>query len=88
MTCNTACALARKRDERAFEPLIATLRDEDGHVRSRAAFALGKLDTEQAVATLIRTFQDNDAEVRGAAVKALAKLRRGKPLELDADGAH
>tara|TARA_B000000460_G_C21378590_1_gene332805 strand:+ start:406 stop:630 length:225 start_codon:yes stop_codon:yes gene_type:complete len=46
---HAAEALGKIGDERAVEPLIEALNDEEGHVRRGAAVALGRLGYERAV---------------------------------------
>jgi HEAT repeat protein len=61
--------------ESAIQSLIATLKDEDDHVRELAASALGNQSTlhESAIQSLIATLKDEDRDVRWSAVLALGK---------------
>jgi HEAT repeat protein len=70
----TAAMLGRRRDARAFEPLLAALKDADFHVRGQAAFALGLLGDHRAVEPLRALLTDAVADVRDDARKALARL--------------
>lgn len=75
-----AAELARKGDERAFGLLTeALLKDENPHVRLRAAQVAGRVPQIQR--TLIQAVDDRDVRVREAAVEALGEA--GK----DASGA-
>jgi HEAT repeat protein len=78
---NAARALGFIRDERAVEPLIAALRDDDEDVRVAATFALGVLKNAKslepllaalAVEPLLAALQDSSSEVRTRAADALA----------------
>lgn len=54
--------------------MTAALGDEDGWVRSGAAFALGVLGDERVVGPLVRALEDWHPHVRWSAVVALGKL--------------
>ena len=62
-------------DDRAVEPLIAALEDEEWSVRRSAAEALGLIGDESAVALLIFALEDENASVRESAYRALEKIR-------------
>ena len=68
-------------DQRAIEPLIVCLQDNDSDVRRNAAEALGKLADERAIAPLILCLKDADAEVRRQATKALGALGDMRAVE-------
>ena len=53
-------------DERAVEPLIEVLKDEDGHIRSGAAWALGKIRDKRAEEPLVEALKDENEGVRRA----------------------
>lgn len=55
---NLASLLAQIGDARAVGPLIQALEDEDGDVRSSAAYALGVIGDERAVEPLIQALND------------------------------
>ncbi|MCD5397553.1 HEAT repeat domain-containing protein, partial [candidate division NPL-UPA2 bacterium] len=59
---------------RVVEPLIASLRDEDPHVRRSAARALGKIGDPRAVGPLIAALKDEDSNVRKSAAESLKKI--------------
>ncbi len=63
-------ALGELHDERAIEPLVAALRDDDQDVASKAAFGLAALG-ELGGRRLLDSLQDHDGRVRGWAVTAL-----------------
>lgn len=69
-------ALGKTKDRRAFEPLVASLkdRDEDRFVRAVAAGALGKLKDVRAVELLISALRDEDSPVRFNAAWALEEI--------------
>jgi HEAT repeat protein len=70
-----ADALGRLKDSRAFEPLIASLRDESWKMRVAATNALGKLGDLRAIKPLIEVLtEDLDSDVREAAADALGTL--------------
>ncbi len=68
------------RDERAVEPPIQALKDDDNGVRRNAAEALGYMGDERAVEPLNQALKDDDNEVRKAAKKALAKIEEVPPF--------
>jgi HEAT repeat protein len=71
---DAAEALGETGDERAVEPLLAALKnDETGGVRWKAAEALSKLGTP-AVAGLISALQHDDDDVRWKAAIALGEI--------------
>jgi HEAT repeat protein len=65
-------ALSKIGDERAVEPLVAALKDEDGGVRKAVAEALGQIGDVRAVEPLIAALKD--VGVRKAAVEALVEI--------------
>ncbi|OGO05014.1 MAG: hypothetical protein A2Y60_01920 [Chloroflexi bacterium RBG_13_54_9] len=80
--------IVRKYDEEAIGPLVAALKDEEYHVRYRAAEALGKIGDPSAVAPLINALRDEDEFVRSQAAKALGEIgpeaREAVPVLIDA----
>ncbi len=71
--------LARLKDPRAVDPLIAVLRHHnDFYVRLGAAVALGDIEALDAVEYLIDALDDKDALVRTAASDALQKITGGR----------
>lgn len=71
---NAASALGDLGDERAVEPLIEALKDEDKYVRKSAAEASGKLGDERLVEPLIEALNDEDWFVQEKAAAALGKM--------------
>ena len=73
----TAKTLGILRNQRAFDSLVAKLKDEeaDSWVRGVCAEALGQLGDSRVFTPLLETLQDTsvDEEVRGAAAKALGQ---------------
>ena len=86
-----AQALGTIKSEKAVNPLIERLEDEDADVRSAVARALGAIKNEKAVDPLIERLEDEDADVRSAALSGLAqgleKIDR-KLLSHDLDGIY
>jgi hypothetical protein len=78
-----ALFLGELHDERALEPVIGVLReDEDADVRQRAIWALEDLGGQQAVAALIDAVSgDSDDSVRQRAVEAVAKVGGDEAVE-------
>jgi HEAT repeat protein len=68
--------LARTRDERAIEPLIAALEDEDWRVRQKAAWALGYLGDPRALTPLRRALGDPREGVDDMIYEALDRIKR------------
>lgn len=58
----------------AVEPLITALRDEDSHVRWRAARALGEIADGRAVEPLLAALQDEDSDMRLHVTEALGAI--------------
>ena len=69
-------ALGEIKSERAVEPLIRILKDEDSSVRRGAAKVLGEIKSESAVEPLIRILKDEDSSVRCGAAKALEEITK------------
>jgi hypothetical protein len=80
-----ADALGMIGDEKAVEPLITALADEEwSDLRQSAAIALGRIGNRQAVKPLLNALADEDEDVRWAAANALGKIGYPyaiKPLE-------
>ena len=70
-------------DERAVEPLIGVLSDDDWRVRWSAAEALGKIGDERAVEPLIEvlSYDDGDENVHEAAAEALGEIGDERTVE-------
>jgi hypothetical protein len=66
-------ALGEKRDPRAVEPLIISLKDADPVVRKAAAYALGMIG-EPAVGPLIGALKNGDPLIREGAAVALGYI--------------
>lgn len=74
--------LSKLRDERAFIPLLATLKHRNPELRIAAARALGELNSEQAVQPLIDVLQkDENIEVRIAAAYGLGCIGDRRAVE-------
>jgi HEAT repeat protein len=69
-----AAVLARIKDTRALEPLLAALVHRDARVRAGSATALGELRDPAAVEALIQATRDSDHDVRARAGTALDQL--------------
>ncbi len=67
--------------ERALDPLIFFLRDEDSDIRILAANVLGDIKSPIALQALVRALQDPDDNVRIAAVEALGKTGDTKAVD-------
>ena len=78
VVCDVA---GRVRAATFFKPLVTRLKDEDGHVRSKAAIALSYLENPKAVTYIKPLLLDEFEDVQEAAIKALSKLK--KWLDLD-----
>jgi HEAT repeat protein len=72
--CDAAQAIAHCWSERAVEPLMLALGDEERMVRASAAEALGHIPDDRAVGALIPTLGDEDPEVRRCAALALGEF--------------
>jgi vesicle coat complex subunit len=68
-------------DTRAFEPLMAALKDADPAVRRQAVIALGDRGERKATEDLIRSLKDSDDDVRLEAVVALGKIGDARAVE-------
>lgn len=77
-----AAALTETGDQRAVEPLIAALQeDEDALVRSSAARGLGRLRPVGAIPSLLSAYRrDSDAEVRRQSMLALSNFTESHEL--------
>lgn len=76
-----ATALGDLGDERAAEPLIEALKDEDNFVRKMAATACGKLRDRRTVEPLIEALTDEDPFVRERAAESLGKIGDKRAIE-------
>ena len=77
---NATTALGKTKDARAFEPLIAALKDEKYSVRRNAADALVSIGPP-AVEPLIAALKDKDSSVRSGAAGALGKIKDARAVE-------
>jgi len=68
-------------DERAVEPLIQALKDENWSVRVEAANALGTIGDKKAVEPLIQALKDENWSVRAEAANALGMIGDEKAVE-------
>jgi HEAT repeat protein len=73
-TTRASGALRRIDDQRAVEPLLTALADEDTAVRAGAACALGLTGSRDAVAALCETLEDPDPLVAVWSAEALARI--------------
>ncbi len=86
LRAGAAKALGENGGARAVEPLIEALEDDDGDVRSSAAWALGTIG-KAAVEPLIKELEYEDSstphpwEVRMYAARALGKIGDGRAVE-------
>ncbi|KZX17136.1 putative phycocyanin operon protein Z [Methanobrevibacter cuticularis] len=67
-------------DERAIEPLITTLRDNNKLVRREASTSLSQMG-EKAIDPLINILTDDDWKVRGAAAWALGGIGNERAID-------
>lgn len=74
-------ALVRLGDERAVQPLITALQDEDPYMRREAAKALGDLGFPDAVEPLIEALRDSEDNVRRNAITALGLVGDDRAIE-------
>ncbi|HEX3054018.1 MAG TPA: HEAT repeat domain-containing protein [Aggregatilineaceae bacterium] len=66
----------------AVEPLLETLKtDEDGEVRSSAAYALGRLGDSRAFDELLNALNDSNKHIRLSALYGLAGLQDKRAVE-------
>ena len=68
-----AWALGEMGDQRAIEPLINALQDQQ-RVKEAAAKSLGEIGDAQAVQALTTILHDDNWEVRGTVAKSLGKI--------------
>ena len=76
-----ANALGNIGDEKAVEPLISALNEENVHIRRATAGALGHIGDERAVEPLILALNDEDKSVRTLVAGALGKIRDKRAVE-------
>jgi hypothetical protein len=67
-------SLARTGDDRAVDPLISALSDEDWRVRQKAAWALGYLGDPKAIPALRRAYRDDLDGVREMISEAIGMI--------------
>jgi len=77
-----AKALGDIGDQRAVDPLIQALQDEDSYIREAAAEALGDIGDTRAIDPLIEFLKDDDSGVRTEAAISLVKLGRTEYFDL------
>ena len=74
-------SIALNKDRRFFDNLIEILiSDQDGFVRSRAAYALGQMHLSAAIPYLIDALRDRNADIRFRVVEALGELKAEQSL--------
>jgi len=69
------------RDDRAVEPLIAAMGDEDPKVRTYAVWALGWYRDPGSVPALVEALGDSEAAVRAEAAKALRRSKDARAVD-------
>lgn len=69
-----AWILGQAGDERAIEPMLALLRDEDESVRAKAAHALQRFSAERMLEPLLQALADPSPLVRAPAAVAFGNL--------------
>lgn len=74
-------ALGRLGDERAVDPLVSALQDEDRYIRREAAKALGELGSPAAIEPLIAALGDSEENVRRNAITALGATGDERAVE-------
>jgi hypothetical protein len=74
-------ALGQIEDDRALDPLIGALRDEDYDVRILAASALGKMSPSRAADALLEAFPASGGKLRVAIIEGLAGLKESRAVE-------
>jgi HEAT repeat protein len=62
-------------DNRAVEPLIGALKDENWNVQKTAAEALGKIGNKRALGPLMEALKDEDVYVRKTAGNVLEEMQ-------------
>jgi len=70
-------ALARTGDDRAVDPLIRALSDEDWRVRQKVAWALGYLGDPKAIPALRRAYRGDLEGVQEMITEAIAMITSG-----------
>jgi len=77
-----AKALGELKDDRAVEPLISVLtEDDDNDVRGSAAISLGMINDTRALEPLIEALQDQESVVRSSAANGLGWLGDARAAE-------
>lgn len=59
-----------------FKPLIGCLKDEDGHVRGKAAIALSNLNNPEAIKYIKPLLLDEHENIQEEAIKSLSKFKK------------
>jgi HEAT repeat protein len=76
-----ARALGELRDSRALSKLVATLSDDDWHVRELVVWALSEMKDARAVTALCNVLlSDTRVEVRRGAAEALGEIQSAAAL--------
>ena len=81
MRATAVKALETIGDARAFEPLVALLKDSSGLVRREVPRVLARIGRERAVKALSEALNDSDDDVRAEALAALSSLPNVPMLE-------
>jgi HEAT repeat protein len=76
-----ACALAQIGDQRAVDPLIEALNDEDDLVRHDVVTTLGMLKSPKAVDPLIEILKYEDITLQTSAACALADIGGSRAVD-------
>ena len=74
-------ALVRLGDERAVQPLIKVLQNEDPYIRREAAKALGDMGSPVAGEPLVEALRDSEDNVRRNAIVALGAVGDARAIE-------
>jgi len=74
-------ALGELKDERAVQPLITALGDDDKNVRFAAASAIGNINDLHVADALLESLSDDDAHVRTASAMSLTQLRDSRAVD-------
>ncbi len=69
-------SLARSGDERAVEPLISALKDDDWRVRQKSAWALGYLGDPRALVPLRHVLRDDLEGVQEMIREAIEMIQK------------
>ena len=77
---SAALALGEIKDDRAIEPLIQALKDNETNVRAVAAFALSRIG-KPSIDPLLLALMDNDSDIRAGASLAIGMINDTRAIE-------